>query len=107
MSEGTSDADDLFNLADICVAVVDGIMYSGDGSENGLVGGSVVCKGDGCLSSPEWCSNGGTRTWNGWYGGRHVFLVKVIELAGGRFIRMWEVLVSDVDEGGWHGVLYT
>ena len=29
VSEGASDADDLFNLADVCVATVDGITHSG------------------------------------------------------------------------------
>ena len=75
MSEGTSDADDFFNLADVRLTVVDSITHSGDGGEDGLVGGGVVCKRDGCLSSSERCTNGGTTTWNFWYGGRYVFLV--------------------------------
>ena len=75
VSEGASDADDLFDLADVHFAMVDGIMHSGDGGEDGLVGGSVVCKGDGCLNPSKWCAKGGTTTWNFWYGGWYVFLV--------------------------------
>ena len=73
--EGTSDSDDLFNLADVRVAVVDGITNSGDGGEDGLIGGRVVCDGDGRLDSSEWCVNGGTTTWNFLYGGWYIFLV--------------------------------
>ena len=75
VSEGASDADDLFNLADVRVATVDGITHSGDGGEDHLVSGEVVCDGDGCLSSTEWRSNGGMTTGNFWYGGWYVFLV--------------------------------
>ena len=75
VSEGASDANDLFDLADIRVATVDGITHSGDSGEDGLVGGGIVCDGDSRLGSPEWRSNGGTTTWNFWYGGRYVFLV--------------------------------
>ena len=92
--EGASNSDDLFNLADVCVAVVDGIMYSGDGGEDCLVGGGIVCDGDGCLGSPEWCVNGGTTTWNFLYGGWYVFLVGVVELTVG-FIWVREVFVSE------------
>ena len=69
VSEGASDADDLFNLADVRVAMVDGITHSGNGGEDGLVGSGVVCDRDGCLCSTKWCSNGGIMTWNFWYGG--------------------------------------
>ena len=75
VSEGASDVDDLFNLADVLVASVDGIMYSGDGGEDCLIDGGVVCDRDCCLGPPEWCLNGGITTWNFWYGGRYVFLV--------------------------------
>ena len=75
VSEGASNADDLFNLADICVATVDSVTHSGDGDEDCLVGCGVVCKGNGCLGSSERCANGGTRTWNCLYGGQYVFLV--------------------------------
>ena len=106
MSEGASDADDLFNLADLHLAVVDCITYSGDGAEDCLIGSGVVCDGDGCLGSSEWCANGGMTTWNFWYGGRYVFLVRVVELTGSGLIRVWEVTVSDADKGGRRGVLY-
>ena len=73
--EGASDSYGLFNLADVRVAVVDGITNSGDGGEDGLIGGGIVCDGDGCLGSSERCVNGGTTTWNFLYGGWYVFLV--------------------------------
>ena len=75
MSEGASDANDLFDLADVRVAMVDGVSYSGDGGEYCLVGSGVICKGDGRLSSSKRCTNGGTTAWNFWYGGWYVFLV--------------------------------
>ena len=75
VSEGASNADDLFNLADVSVAMVDGVTHSSDGGEDGLIGGGVVCEGDGCLGSPEWRMNGWTRMWNCLYGGWYVFLV--------------------------------
>ena len=42
VSEGASDANDLFDLADVRVAVVDGVAYSGNSGEYCLVGGGVV-----------------------------------------------------------------
>ena len=75
VSEGASNSDDLFNLADVRLAVVDGVAYSGNGGEDCLIGGRVICERDGRLSSSKWCTNGGTTTWNFWYGGRYVFLV--------------------------------
>ena len=42
VSEGASDADDLFNLADVRVTMVDGVTHSSDGSEDSLIGGGVV-----------------------------------------------------------------
>ena len=42
VSEGASDSDDLFNPRDVRVATVDCITHSGDGGEDGLVGGSVL-----------------------------------------------------------------
>ena len=74
VTEGTSDSDDLFNLADVLVAAMDGITDSGDGGEDCLIGGGIVCDGDGCLGSPERCVNGGTTTWNFLYGGAVCFL---------------------------------
>ena len=62
VSEGASDANDLFDLADVRVATVDCVTHSGDGSEDCLVGIGVVCDGDGCLGSTKWCWNGGTTT---------------------------------------------
>ena len=75
VTEGASDSDDLFNLADVRVAMVDGITNSGDGGKDGLIGGGVVCDGDGRLGSSERCVNGGTTTWNFLYRGWYVFLV--------------------------------
>ena len=92
VTEGASDLDDLFNLADVRVAVVDGITYSGDGGEDCLIGGGIVCDGNGCLGSSKWRVNGGTTTWNFLYGGRYVFLVGVVELTGG-FVWVMEVFV--------------
>ena len=92
MSEGASDANNLFDLADICVAMVDGVTYSGNGGEDGLVGGGIVGDGDGRLCSSEWGVNRGTTTWNFLYGGWYVLLVGVVELTGG-FVWVWEVVV--------------
>ena len=81
VAEGSTNPNDLFDLRDIHVAVVDGISYSGDGGEDGLVGGDVVRELDGVSGSAKWlwwCLNGGTRTWNG----QHVFLVGVVKLVG-------------------------
>ena len=99
VSEGASDANDLFDLANVRVATVDCITHSGNGGEDGLVGGGVVCDGDGCLSSSERGVNRGTTIWNFWYGGWYVFLVGVIEFTGG-FVWMWEVVLVDSVEGG-------
>ena len=56
------------------------------------------------MHSAKWV-NGGMSMWNRWYGGCNVFLVRVVELAGGWFIGMQEVFILNVDEiGGW--VLY-
>ena len=99
VSEGASDADDLFNLADVRVATVDCVTYSSNGGEDGLVGGGVVGDGDSCLGSSERGVNCGTTTWNFWYGGRYVFLVRVVEFTGG-LVWMWEVVLVDSVEGG-------
>ena len=99
VSEGASNANDLFDLANVRVATVDGITHSGDGGEDCLVSSGVVCDRDGCLGSSKWRMNGGTTTWNFLYGGWYIFLVRVIELAGG-FIWVREVFVSDPIEGG-------
>ena len=99
VSEGSSNADDLFNLADIHFAVVDGVSYSSDGGEDGLVGSGVVGDGDGCLGPTEWRVNCGTTTWNFLYRGWYVFLVGVVEFTGG-LVWMWEVFVSDLVERG-------
>ena len=98
VTEGASDSDDLFNLADVRVAVVDGIADSGDGGKDCLIGGGIVRDGDGRLGSSKWCVNGGTTTWNFLYGGRYVFLVGVVRLAGW-FIWVREVFVSESVEG--------
>ena len=50
------------------------------------------------MGSAEWCTNGGTSTWNCLYGGCNVFLVRVIELTGGGLVGVWEVCVPDADE---------
>ena len=62
--EGTSDYNDLSNLPDVCVAMVDVVMNSGDGGDNGSVGSGVVCERDGHLDPSEWHAKGGTTTWN-------------------------------------------
>ena len=98
VSEGASDANDLFDLADIRFAVVDGVLDPSDGGEDGLVGSGVVGDGDGSLGSSKWRANGGTTTWNFWYGGWYVFLIGVIEFTGG-LIWVWEVVVCDSVKG--------
>ena len=40
--EGATDSNDLFNLFDVRVAMVDCVMHSSDGGENGLVSGDVI-----------------------------------------------------------------
>ena len=66
MPEGATDSNDLFNLLNVRVATVNVVTYSGNGGEEGLVGGDVVSKQDGMSGSAEWwwCLNGGIRTWN-------------------------------------------
>ena len=96
--EGASDSDNLFNLADVRVATVDSITHSGDGGEDGLIGGGIICDGDGCLGSSKRCVNGGRTTWNFLYGGRYVLLVRVVELAG-RFVWVREVFIPESVEG--------
>ena len=104
--EGLSDSNDLFNLPNVCVATVNVVSNSSDGGKEGLIGVGVVSEGDSCLCSSEWCTNSGTSTWNCWYGGCNVFLVRVIELTRGGLIGVWEVAVPDVDEGGGRRILY-
>ena len=41
-----TDSNDLFNLFDVCVAVVDCVTHSSDGGEDGLIGGDVVGEPD-------------------------------------------------------------
>ena len=76
VSEGTSDPNDLFNLLDVCVAMVDIVTNSGDGCKEGLVSCDVISEGDRVLSSAKWSwhLNGGTRMY-GWRCGWYVFLV--------------------------------
>ena len=107
VSQGMSNPNYLFDLANICVATVDAITDLGDGRDNGLVGGRVVSKGDCRLHPAKGCLNWGTSMWNCWYGGCNDFLIGVIELTGSGFVRVWEVTVSDADEGCGHQVLYT
>ena len=64
VSQGASDSDDLFNLADVHVTTVDVVTDSGDGRNNSSVGGGVIGEGDGCLHPTEWCLNGGFTMWN-------------------------------------------
>ena len=91
-------SNDLFNLLDVRVATVDVVMYSGDGSKEGLICDNIVGEGDGVSGAAKrrWCLNGGIRTWNGWCGWWYVFLVRVIELAGSGFVWVWEVDPGDV-----------
>ena len=110
MSLGLSNLNDLFDLANIRVATVDVVMNSCDGGDDSMIGSQVVSEGDGLLHPAEWCVDGlygGTNTWNCWYGGCNVFLVRVIELTGGGLIRVQEVIVPDADECGRGRVLYT
>ena len=98
MSEGATDSNNLFNLFNVCVATVDVVSYSGDGGKKGLVGGDIVSEGDGMFGVAKrwWCLNGGIRTWNCWCGWWYVFLIGVIELAGSRFVWVWEPDTGDV-----------
>ena len=104
--EGASDSNNLFNLPNIRVATVKVVMYSGDGSEECLVGIGVVDEGDRCLCPAEWCTTGGITTWNCRYRGRYVFLVGVVELTGGGLVGVWEVAILDADEGNGCLILY-
>ena len=45
VSEGPSDANDLFDFPDVHFAMVDIVTYSCDGCQEGLVGGGVVSEG--------------------------------------------------------------
>ena len=54
MPEGVTDSDNLFNLFDVHITMVDVVTNSGDGSEEGLVGGDVVSEQDGVSGSAEW-----------------------------------------------------
>ena len=55
MLEGMTDLNDLFNLFDIHVAMVNVILYSGDGCKEGLVGCDVVREGNGMSGPAKWC----------------------------------------------------
>ena len=109
MLEGPSNSNDIFDLADVHIAMVDFVMNSCDGGDDGAVGSQVASEGDGLLHPAEWCTNGlyrGTSTWNRWCRGCDVFLVGVVELTGGGLIGVWEVVVPDADECGRGWVLY-
>ena len=63
--ESWTDLNDLFNLRDVHVAMVDGVLHPGNGGKDGLVGADVVGELDGMSGTPEqwwWCLNGGIRT---------------------------------------------
>ena len=109
VSEGMSDSNDLFDLADVHVTTVNIVVNSGNGGDDGLVDGGVVGEWDSLLHSAEWCMdslNWGTSTWNCWYGGCNIFLIGVIELTGGGLVGVWEVAIPDADEGSGCWVLY-
>ena len=94
--ESLTDLNDLFNLRDVRVAVVNGILYPGNGSKDGLVGVGIAGELDGMSSMPErwwWCLNGGIKTWNCW---GNVFLVGVIEFFGSGFVWVREVDAGDI-----------
>ena len=60
--ESSANSNDLFDLHDIRVAVVNGVLDSGNGGEDGLVGQDIISELDGMSGSPErWCLNGGIR----------------------------------------------
>ena len=42
MLEGATDSNDLFNLFDVRVTVINCVMYSSDGGEDGLFSGDVI-----------------------------------------------------------------
>ena len=98
MSEGATDSNNLFDLLDVHVATVDVVMYSGNGGEEGLVGGDVISEWDGVSSSAKRrrCLNGGIKTWNFWCGWRYIFLVGIIELARSGLVWVWETDAGDV-----------
>ena len=93
--ESVTDSNDLFNLFDVCVAVVDCVTHSSDGGKDSLVGGNIVSELDGVSCSAErwWCLNGGIRTWNCWW---DVFLIRVVKLSRSGFIWMGEADTSDI-----------
>ena len=88
MSEGVTNPDNLFNLFDLSVATVSIVTNSGDGSEEGLVGGDVISEWNGVSSSAKWRwhSNGGIWMYGWRYEWWDVFLVRVVELAGSGFV---------------------
>ena len=53
MLEGATNSNDLFNLFDVRVAMVDVVTYSGNGGEEGLVGGDVVSEWNGMSGAAE------------------------------------------------------
>ena len=54
VSEGATNSNHLFDLFNICVATVDVVSNSCDGSEEGLVSGNIVGEWDGVSGSAEW-----------------------------------------------------
>ena len=46
VSQDLNDLNDLFNVADVFFVVVNGVLHSGDGGEDCLVGRDVICEGD-------------------------------------------------------------
>ena len=97
MSEGATDSNDLFNLLDVRFTTVNVVTHPSDGSKEGLVCGDIVGEWDRVSGPAEWwwCLNGGIRAWNCWRGW-YVFLVRVIEFAGSRFVWVWEMDTGDV-----------
>ena len=81
VSEGMSDSNDLFNLADVHVTMVDIVTNSGDGGNNGTVSGGVIGEWNCCLHPAE-CLNGGTSTWNHWYRGCDVSWLESLSSLG-------------------------
>ena len=72
---GSSDSDDLFNVTDIFFTVVNSVTDSGHGRDNGVVSVEVVCEGNCHTHSAKWL-NRGIMTWNFWYRGCYVFLIR-------------------------------
>ena len=62
VSEGVRDLNNLFNLANVLVAMFNVVVDSCDGGHNCSVGGGIASEGDGCLHPAKWCANGGIRT---------------------------------------------